>query len=189
MMPTPLVLAIPLVLCALLAVTFLIVLRRAARVGAQTRETDAFRQAAGDLAARVAASLTGAGERVDAVRRGLVAPDTVGEALDAAREAMERYRDEAEALVAPTGYGPLRVRLVEQVDRAARALDMVDHGCATLSAGGGGRASQPEGQTAIKRGYLNVLHAREAVIEIGTNLRKVRPSRTPPRWFRDRSAD
>ena len=188
-MPTPLLLAIPLVLCALLAVTFLLVLRRAARVVAQTREMDAFRQAAGDLATRIAASLTGAGERVDAVRRGQVAPDTVGETLDAARDAMERYRAEAEALVAPTGYGPLRVRLVEQVDRAARALDMVDHGCVTLSAGSGGRAREPEGQTAIKRGYLNLLHAREAVVEIGTNLRKARPSRTPPRWFRDRSAD
>jgi hypothetical protein len=118
-----------------------------------------------------------------------VAPDTVRETLDAAHDAVERYRAETEALAPPTGYGPLRARLVEELDRAARALDMVDHGCATLSVARVGRALEAEGQTAIKRGYLNVLHAREAVVEIGTNLRSSRPPRTPPRWFRDRAPD
>jgi hypothetical protein len=188
-MPYPLVLAIPLVLFVLLALGFLQVLRRAARVVAETREIDAFRQAAGDLAARIAASLAGAAERIDAVRRGLVAPDTIRETLDAAGDAMERYRAETEALLAPTAYGPLRVRMVEELGRAVRALDMVDHGCATLTAASGGRGREPEGQTAIKRGYLNVLHAREAIVEIGTNLRSSGTSRTSPRWFRDRSVD
>ena len=53
-MPGPILLAIPLLLFALLAVTFLLVLRRAARVVAQTRELDGFRQSAGDLATRIA---------------------------------------------------------------------------------------------------------------------------------------
>ena len=188
-MPSQLLLAIPLVLFALLAITFLVVLRRAGRVVAATREMDGFRQMAGDLAARTAASLAGAGERIDAVRRGQVAPATIGETLEAARDAMERYLAEAESLVAPIGYDPLRVRLAEEMGRAARALEMVAHGCATLSTGSGGRAREAEGQTAIKRGYLNVLHARDAVLEIGTNLRSSRPSPTSPRWFSDRSAD
>lgn len=188
-MPSQLLLAIPLVLFALLAITFLVVLRRAGRVVAATREMDGFRQMAGDLAARTAASLAGAGERIDAVRRGQVAPATIGETLEAARDAMERYLAEAESLVAPIGYDPLRVRLAEEMGRAARALEMVNHGCATLSATRGGRAREAEGQTAIKRGYLNVLHARDAVLEIGTNLRSSRPSPTSPRWFSDRSAD
>ena len=182
-------LAIPLLLFALLAVTFLLILRRAGRVVAATREMDGFRQTAGDLAARTAASLAGAGERIDAVRRGQVAPDTIGETLDAARDAMERYRIEAEALVVPTGYDQLRARIIEEVGRAARAFDMIDHGCATLSAASVGRARGAEGQTAIKRGYLNILHAREAIVEIETNLRSPRPSRTSPRWFSGRSAD
>ena len=188
-MPSQLLLAIPLVLFALLAITFLVVLRRAGRVVAATREMDGFRQMAGDLAARTAASLAGAGERIDAVRRGQVAPATIGETLEAARDAMERYLAEAESLVAPIGYDPLRVRLAEEMGRAARALEMVAHGCATLSAGSGGRAREAEGQTAIKRGYLNVLHARDAVVEIGTNLRSSRPSPTSPRWFSGRPGD
>jgi hypothetical protein len=182
-------LAIPLVLFALLALALLLVLRRTATVVAETREMDRFRRTAGDLTTRIAASLGGAGERIDAVRRGQVAPDTIRETLEAASDAMERYRAEAEELVVPSGYDQLRVRLVEELSRAARALEMIDHGCATLTAATVGRAREAEGQTAIKRGYLNVLHAREAVVEIGTNLRSPRPSRTSPRWFSDRSAD
>lgn len=188
-MPDWLLLTIPLLLFALLAVTFLLVLRRAARVVAETRELDGFRRTAGDLATRIAASLAGAGERIDAVRRGQVAADTITDTLDAAHDAMERYRAEADALVAPTGYDLLRQRLAEEVDRANRALDMVDHGCATLSASSVGQARGAEGQTAIKRGYLNILHAREAVSEIATNLASAHPSRTSPRWLSGRSTD
>lgn len=182
-------LTIPLVLFALLGVAFVLILRRAARVVAETRELDGFRETAGDLAARIAASLTGAGERIDAVRRGLVGPETIADTIDAARDAMERYRAEAEALVVPSGYDQLRARIAEEVGRAERAFDMVDHGCATLSAASVGRARGAEGQTAIKRGYLNILHARESIVEIATNLRSPRPSRTSPRWFTGRSSD
>jgi hypothetical protein len=180
---------IPLLLFALLAVSFLLVLRRAARVVAQTRELDGFRQSAGDLAGRIAASLSGAAERIDAVRRGQVAADTILETLEAARDGMSRYRAETDALVTPTGYEHLRDRLGEELDRAARAFDMVDHGCATLTAASIGRAREAEGQTAIKRGYLNILHSREAIVEIATNLRSPRPSRNAPRWFSGRSTE
>ena len=188
-MPEWFFLVVPLLLFALLAVSFLLVLQRAGRLVAETREMDGFRRTAGELAARIAASLAGAGQRIDAVRRGEVAPDSIRETLDSARDAMERYRAEAEALVAPAGYDPLRVRLAEELDRALRALDMIDHGCATLSAASVGRGRAAEGQTAIKRGYLNILHASEAVVEVGTNLRSPRPSRTSPRWFSGRFDD
>lgn len=188
-MPATLLLGIPLLLFALLAVSLVLVLRRAARVVAQARELDGFRHGAGDLATRIAASLAGAAERIDAVRRGQVAADSIIETLDTARDAMERYRAETEALVPPTGYGQLRDRLGEELGRAARAFDMVDHGCATLTAASVGRARGAEGQTAIKRGYLNILHAREAIVEIATNLHSPRPSRNAPGWFSGRSTD
>ncbi len=182
-------LAIPLLLFAVLAVSFVLVLRRAARIVARTRELDGFRTGAGDLATRVAASLAGAAERIDAVRRGQVAAETIVETIETARDAMERYRAETEALVPPAGYEPLRERLGEELGRATRAFDMVDHGCATLTAASVGRARGAEGQTAIKRGYLNILHAREAIVEIATNLRSPNPSHNAPRWFSGRSAD
>jgi hypothetical protein len=39
---------------------------------------------------------------------------------------------------------------------------MVEHGCGILIAGGPG-SRELEAQTAVKRGYINILHAREAL--------------------------
>ncbi|MDR3545408.1 MAG: hypothetical protein P4L30_06570 [Candidatus Limnocylindrales bacterium] len=183
---TSLLLGIPLLLFVLIVAAVLLVMRRTARVVAETRDLDAFRQASGDLAARVESSLTGASERIDAVRRGQVAPDSIVDTLDAARDALRRYQDEAGALGVPAGYEQLRARLAEELERAARAVEMIDHGCGVLSAASVGRAREAEGQIAIKRGYLNILHARETIAEIGTNVRSPRPSPTSPRWFSGR---
>jgi len=182
-----LLLAIPLVLFVLLAASLVILLRRTTRVAAETRGLDAFRLTAGDLATRAATSLAGAAERVDAVRRGQVGADTITETLEAARDAIARYQDETRALVVAPGYEALRGRLAEELERSARAVEMIDHGCSVLSAASVGRGREVEGQVAIKRGYLNVLHARESIVEIATNLRSARPSRTSPRWFSGRT--
>ena len=48
------------------------------------------------------------------------------------------------------------------VERARRALEMVEHGTAIMVTVRRG-PRELEAQTAIKRGYLNVLHAREAI--------------------------
>jgi hypothetical protein len=50
---------------------------------------------------------------------------------------------------------------------------MVDHGC-QLAAGVGGRRSELEAQTSIKRGYLNLLHAREALSEHAADVVSLR---------------
>jgi hypothetical protein len=53
---------------------------------------------------------------------------------------------------------------VAELERAGRALEMVEHGRSIqASARSGGR--EVEAQTSIKRGYLNVLHAREAIAQ------------------------
>ena len=48
-------------------------------------------------------------------------------------------------------------------ERAERALAMVDHG-AKILAQVRRRGRELEAQTAIKRGYLNLIHAREAIL-------------------------
>jgi hypothetical protein len=51
---------------------------------------------------------------------------------------------------------------------------MVEHGCSIqASARAGSRGL--EAQTAIKRGYLNVLHAREAIIRHAAEAEALRP--------------
>jgi hypothetical protein len=153
---------LPLVAFVALAAGTAIVLRRAGRIVAKTREVEGFRSAVKDLAGRVDTSLDGATSRIDAVRRGQVGADTIGETITAATDAVERYTEEARALGGPPAAAEIRDDIVAELERAARALAMVDHG-ATILAQVRRRGRELEAQTAIKRGYLNLLHAREAI--------------------------
>ncbi len=153
---------LPLAAFVALAAGFAIVLRRAGRIVARTRELEGFRHGVRDLATRIDTSLEGATDRIDAVRRHQVGADTIGETLQAASDAVERYADEIRRLGGPPGAEAIREDIVFELERAGRALAMVDHG-ATILAAARRRGREIEAQTAIKRGYLNLLHAREAI--------------------------
>jgi hypothetical protein len=142
-----------------------IVLRRAGRALAQTRDADRFRRGVADLAARIETSLAGVSERIDALRRHQVTAEEIETNLAAAADAVTRYAEEARGFPIPTSLADVRTGLIDELDRAARALEMVEHGCSILaSARVGGR--ELEANTAIKRGYLNILHAREAIARL-----------------------
>jgi hypothetical protein len=159
---TGLVVLLPLAAFAAVAAVVAIVLRRAGRIVARTREVERFRAKVRDLAARIGTSLDGAITRIDAVRRQSVGADTIGPTLDAAEDAVERYLAEARALGGPAAARAIRDDLVAELERAGRALEMVEHGAAIL-AQISRRGRELEAQTAVKRGYLNLLHAREAI--------------------------
>jgi hypothetical protein len=159
---TQLAILLPLLAFGALAAATAIVLRRAGRIVARTREVEGFRSAVTDLAARVDTSLGGAAERIDAVRRGQVGADTIGPTIEASEDAVARYLDEARALKTPAAAGAIRDDIVDDLERAGRALEMVDHGISIL-AQVRRRGRELEAQTSIKRGYLNLLHAREAI--------------------------
>jgi hypothetical protein len=158
---------LPLAAFVALAAVIAIVLRRAGRIVARTREVEGFRSSVRDLAARIDTSLEGATTRIDAVRRHQVAADTIGETITAATDAVERYTDEARALHGPPGADEIRDDLVAELDRAGRALAMVEHGAGILALARR-RGRELEAQTSIKRGYLNLLHAREAIARHAT---------------------
>jgi len=147
-----------------LALAIAIVVRRAGRLVARTREVEGFRSGVRDLCARIETSLDGAARRIDAVRRQTVGADSIGPTLDATRDAVGRYLEEARALNAPTAAQAIRDDRVEELERAGRAIDMVEHG-ATILVQVRRRGRELEAQTAIKRGYLNLLHAREAIAQ------------------------
>ncbi len=62
------------------------------------------------------------------------------------------------------------MRIAEELDRAGRAVETVRHGCVLLGVEAG-RPRELEGETSIKRGYLNLLHAREALASLAEGLR------------------
>jgi hypothetical protein len=155
-------LLLPLLAIIILLVLFYLVLRRAGRFLAHTRDVERFRRQVGDLGGRIETSLGETSGRVDAVRRGQLGADAVADDLSASLDAAGRYADEARALRPPGIAIRIRDEIVAELERAARALEMIEHGLAIqTSARAGGR--ELEAQTSIKRGYLNVLHAREAI--------------------------
>ena len=153
---------LPILAFVALAAGLVVVFRRTDRIVARTREMEEFRVAIHDLAARIDLSLEGATGRIDSVRHHELPADALAETLAAATDAVERYIEEAKALSAPSQVKSIRNDIVADLERAGRALAMVEHGATIMVAVRRGNR-ELEGQTSIKRGYLNLLHAREAI--------------------------
>ncbi|MEA2518281.1 MAG: hypothetical protein QOF49_361 [Chloroflexota bacterium] len=173
-------LVLPLLAFLILLALFWLVLRRAGRFVAETRDAERFRRQVGDLAARVESSLAELSGRIDAVRRGQLGADAVADDLSASLDAVTRYADEARGFRPPAEGYRIRDEIVTEIERSARALEMIEHGRSIqASARGGGR--EVEAQTAIKRGYLNILHAREAIAQHAKAAADLAPSGGPRR--------
>lgn len=172
-----------LVLFVLLAIAFAYVLRQAARVVAVTREDDTFRRDGAALADRAVGVISPGADRIDRVRRRNDAPSTLDDVLPQLLEALGALQVEADALVPPAALVTAGSRIAEEVDRAARAVETVRHGCLLLGVVAG-RPRQLEGETSIKRGYLNLLHAREALASLSEGLRSGRAQAGG--WYSDR---
>ena len=153
---------LPILAFVALAAGLAVVLRGTGRIVARTRELDHFKHQVRDLAARADVSLGGAVVEIDAVRRRQVGPETITDTVAAATDAVDRYADEARELRGPSSARRIRSDLVSELERAHRALEMVEHGASILAAARRG-SRELEAQTSIKRGYLNLLHAREAL--------------------------
>ncbi len=155
-------LVLPLLAFVILLALFVLVLRRAGRFIAATRDVERFRREVRDVSARIEASLAEICARIDAVRRGSLGADMIADDIGASLDAVARYADEARKVHPPADGRAIRDEIVAELERSARALEMIEHGRAIqASARSGGR--EIEAQTSIKRGYLNVLHAREAI--------------------------
>ena len=155
---------IALIAFVLLAAAVGLAARRTGSVLHRTRVAEGFRGDVADLARRIERSLGDASVLIDALRRRDAEPDAVQPSLAAAQDAVERYADEARSLGGPRSTAAHRQGMVDELERAGRALELVDHGC-HLAQLGRRLEHGPESDTAIKRGYLNLVHARESIAE------------------------
>jgi len=167
------VLVLSLAAFAALAFGVAVLGRRAGRVLGETREAESFRRTVADVAERAERSLAGVSERIDAVRRHQLTPPEIGPNLTAALDAVGRYAEEVRSLRPPDAFGAVRDAILEELERAERALELVVHGC-TILGDARPRGRELEAQTSIKRGYLNILHAREAVARHAADAARVR---------------
>jgi hypothetical protein len=174
-----------LALFVVLVVAFAYVLRRTAQVVSVTREDDGFRRDAAALADRTASAIGESAKPIDRVRRRQDPPASLNEVLPGLLETLAGLRVEAGVLRPPASLAPLGERLAQEIERATRAVETVEHGCAMLS-NLAARPREAEGETSVKRGYLNLLHAQEALLSLAVDLRSGRSSAA--RWFSDRRA-
>jgi hypothetical protein len=169
---------LPIMAFIALAAGLIVVFRGTSRIAARTREIHQFRGGVRALAARVDASLESATGRIDAVRHHQVGPEVISQTVVDATEALERYGDEARSLKGPRRAQTIRDDFVAELERANRALGMVEHGANMLASARRG-SRELEAQTSIKRGYLNLIHAREAIARHAVRADDLRADEPP----------
>jgi hypothetical protein len=155
-------LALPVAIAVAVAAAGVILLRRTGVLAAESRQASAARNAVARLDARTEEVLGPLIAKIDQARRGQMAAEGLGEEIAATSEATAELIEAGRALEVPLALADVRAGMVAELERAGRALEMVEHG-RSIMASARARGRELEAQTAVKRGYLNLLHAREAV--------------------------
>jgi hypothetical protein len=166
---------LPLIVFFALAVPVCLLLWRVFVVGGELRRNAGHGRAALDIARRVDASLAELAVEIDQLRRRKSPPEAGGERLQNSAEALRGYAREAEQVdkhVLRTDGAPT---LVSEIGRAQRAVDLIEYGRTLMLDPKDERHA--EGETSVKRGYLSLLHAREAV---NTRAREIADAASRP---------
>jgi len=166
---------LPLALFLALAALFLLILQRASRLVARTREHERFQRTIADLDQRFGRTIDPVIGGLDEIRRHRIGADALGEVLTKAGDELRTEIDEARALRGPTGLTDVPPSYARELERAERAVGLAEHGRSGLIATRGG-PRELEAQTSLKRAALNLRHAREAA---GTVARRVAETLPP----------
>jgi len=153
---------LPLLLAGLLLYILWYFARAGGKALARSREVTRFRFEAKQVGARADPVLERLAARVDAARRHLVPPEEILGDLDEGTQELGEAQAMTEAMRAPPYALHLRDAMGQDLERAVRAIEMIRFGCEQSTAGRG-RGAELEAQTSVKRGYLNLLHARESL--------------------------
>jgi hypothetical protein len=134
---------------------------RVVLVGGQLRREAQSQRAAIQIAHDADESMSELASLVDEVRRHKIEPEEAQPTLRIFADAMRRFSMEVSALGPGDSPPAFAVGLMAEIDRGERAIELIEHGTQMLA--GVGIERHGEGQTEVKRGYLNLLHAREAI--------------------------
>ncbi len=180
----PLAVAVWLIILAVLIVGFLIVLRRMSTLVGRTRNLERFQEAAASLDARLGATVEPLATRLADIRRHTGDPGALRTEVEPAQSSLRALAGEAEQLRPPPGLAELAIALGREIERARRAVEMLEHGLDTLLAIRGGR--ELEAQTTLKRADLNLRLAREGCARVTARIASVTPADLVPRPGRRR---
>lgn len=167
-------LALWVLLLIILGVTFTRTARRMTKLAGQTRELTAYQAALESIAIRSAAAVDPVIEHLDEVRRRSGDPARVADVVPAAADQVHVAVMEARALRAPAALVDRTAAVIAELERSERALDLIDHGLSGLVGIRGPR--ELEIQTTLKRGALNLRHARDAIAGVAAEVAALGPA-------------
>jgi hypothetical protein len=158
---------LPIVVFFALGLPIVVLLWRIFVVGGQLRREVQHGRTALDIARRADVSLTELAEVVDELRRRKAGPEASEASMRACADALRHYALEAEAVDKQIGDrdGP---GLKPEIERAQRAVELIEHGRALMASSP--HEHGPEAETSVKRGYVNLLHARDAIQARGQEI-------------------
>ena len=152
-----------------LALALLLVLRGMGQIIATTRADEAFRRGVVDVVARARRALESVGQLAGPARYATDSLDELGTSVAATAAQLVDLRSEIEALQAPKDRLPDADSIIRDLAAASESLGLLGLG---LTAD----PTAPEvRRTSIKRGYLALAHATQALNEHGRALETPRP--------------
>jgi hypothetical protein len=155
---------LPLILLGLIVFVLALFVQRASRALARVRALAAFERETVGLSSRVGSIVDQFIGRMDAVRRRQIDVGEIRAELAVVHGEVASAREAIETWRTPDAFTDARAALAEDLDRLARALEMIDFGV-ELTVGGDRRQREMESQTAAKRGYLALKHSRDSFAE------------------------
>jgi hypothetical protein len=163
-----------LALLVVLALLFVVVLRRASVLVARTRSLERFQGAVDSLDRRFAATVGPLVAGLDVIRHHAGDPAALRDQLTEAQAVLDQLRNEAGGLPTPVGLVGIATAMRGDLERAQRAASLVEHGLASMVNTTLGR--DLEAQTSLKRGALNLLHAQGAFALRAREVAALRPA-------------
>ena len=164
-------------LVALLAL-FVGTARRMSELAARTRELERLQGSVESIDRRLAAATEPLIARLDAIRRHAGDAGSLAGDIGPARGMLEELSVEARALQLPARLSAQKSVMVQETERAVRAADMVAHGLDVMLAARGNYGTEAE--VSLKRGALNLRHARDAFGRAAAAVAALQPADLAP---------
>ena len=161
-------------LLVVLALAAWIVVRRMTALAGRTRGLEQFQRDIAGIDARMAAVVGPLVARLDNLRRLTGDPTAVAADLGPASMILEELAAVARGTRPPAPLAQRAGIVVAELERGLRALDLLDHGLQTALEGR--RDTGAEAGVALKRGTLNLRHARDAVGRVASEIAALRPA-------------
>ena len=162
-----------LVVLIALGVLFVLTLRRMSKLVGRTRDLERYQKTVAILEQRLALTADPFVDQLDGIRRRAGDPHALSEAVAATQDTLRAIAAEGRAARPPSGLATEAAAFTVELERAVRAAELVGHGLDALLGGRGGR--ELEAQTSLKRGALNLRHAREAATTAAAVIARIRP--------------